>query len=320
MSGQVTPDIAVHLLCGFLGSGKTTRINMLIRRGELPDTLFLINDFGSLNIDAELIESSTGSNLGSGEVLRLSNGCACCGISGNLSAQLSAIRRWQHPPQRLVFEASGVARPRSLMQLFDAAGGYRLDRTELLVDLSTLDELLHDASVGDMVAAQLGDVDDVLLNRWGGMTLVDRQETARKIVTLNPGVCLQWLASLADNASVRANVAAEALPTEALPTFPCDTGMELASLSVGLTGPLDSSRLLALLDVARPVLLRAKGFLRSRDAPERIQLLQWTPGQARLTAQPGDRSAVLVLIGKGKLNLERLAAMIEEEAVTSRLV
>ncbi|MGR4067971.1 CobW family GTP-binding protein [Billgrantia sp. C5P2] len=318
MSGQVTPAIAVHLLCGFLGSGKTTRINTLIRRGELPDTLFLINDFGSLNIDAELIESSTGSNVGPGEVLRLSNGCACCGISGNLSAQLSAIRRWQRPPQRLVFEASGVARPRSLMQLFDAAGGYRLDRTELLVDLSSLDVLLRDASVGDMVAAQLGDVDDVLLNRWGGMALAERQEMARQIVTLNPKARLQWLASPAEEPSVRA-AAAEALPIEALPTFPCDAGTGLASLSVGLARPLDPNRLLALLDVACPVLLRAKGFLRSCDAPERIQLLQWTPGQAKLTAQPRERAAVLVLIGKGKLNLERLAAMIEAEAATSRL-
>ncbi|WP_104203786.1 CobW family GTP-binding protein [Billgrantia saliphila] len=302
MSGQVVPGIAVHLLCGFLGSGKTTRINTLIRRGELHDALFLVNDFGSLNIDAELIESSEGG------VLRLSNGCACCGISGNLSAQLSGVRRWQRPPRQLVFEASGVARPRPLMQLFDAAGGYRLDRVELLVDLSALDNLLRDASVSDIVAAQLGDIDDMLINRWQAMTNAACQEEIRRITEWNSGARLQWLEPLEDSGAPRAGATAVGGPS-----FPVDAGTELVTRSVGLSGPLDCERLLLLLDAARPVLLRAKGFLRSRDAPEIAQLLQWTPGQARLTVQQGDKPAMLVLIGKGERNLERLAALIETE-------
>ncbi|WP_087719384.1 GTP-binding protein [Salinicola salarius] len=123
MSTSILP-IPATLLCGFLGSGKTSRINTLIASGELANALFLVNDFGRINIDAELIESQED------HILRLTNGCACCGIAGNLSAQLRDIRRWPTPPSHLVFEASGIARPRPLMQLLDAARGYRREHAE----------------------------------------------------------------------------------------------------------------------------------------------------------------------------------------------
>lgn len=302
------PPIDVHLLCGFLGSGKTTRINTLIANGELEDALFLVNDFGSLNIDASLIESREG------EVVRLSNGCACCGLAGNLSLQLRRIRHWPKPPVRLVMEASGVARPRPLAQLFRAAPGYALAQLDLLVDASMLDTLLKDPCVGELVRDQLRDVERISLNRWHHMEEDERRHLVTQLAALNPHAVLQW-----DEAPSE--------PLEVMGPGETDKGSDafeavsgaLASLSIRLPGRLDSSRLAHTLNTARPFLLRAKGFIRSREAPDRITLVQWTPGGCRFTPAHGDKRAVLVLIGKGRENLEALAERLSEMSATASL-
>lgn len=63
---------------GYLGSGKTTLIRSLLRRNGGRRLLVLVNDFGAINIDAELIASSEG------DTISLSNGCVCCSMSGDL--------------------------------------------------------------------------------------------------------------------------------------------------------------------------------------------------------------------------------------------
>ncbi|MGY6563430.1 MAG: CobW family GTP-binding protein [Halomonadaceae bacterium] len=304
---EANTPIGVKLICGFLGSGKTTRINALIADGEFKDALFLVNDFGNLNIDASLIESREG------EVVRLSNGCACCGLAGDLSAQLRRIRRWPKPPSQLVMEASGVARPRPLAQLFSAAPGYALEQVEFLVDASTLVPLLSDPSVGELVRDQCQDVEEIRLNRWRHMAVVERNRLVAQLESLNPRAVLHWDETPGgdfDRGDARMQNTAH------------DIKAPLETISVRLAGCLDSSRLAQALNDARPFLLRAKGFIHSSKPRESLMLVQWTPSGCRFTPAHGKQPGLLVLIGKGRDNLEVLAerlSVLSQMAITASL-
>jgi hypothetical protein len=88
--------IPVTLLTGFLGSGKTTVLNHLVRQPELADALVIINEFGEIALDHMPVAHSAG-NL----VMEMSSGCLCCTIRGDLVKTLRDItRRLGHPERR----------------------------------------------------------------------------------------------------------------------------------------------------------------------------------------------------------------------------
>ncbi|MDN7131189.1 GTP-binding protein [Halomonas sp. MC140] len=303
MIDMASTVIDVRLLCGFLGSGKTTRINHLIAEGTLRDALFLVNDFGRLNIDAEMITAEEDG------IVRLNNGCACCGLSGDLSAQLSDIRRWTSPPTLLVFEASGVARPRPLMQLFGAAEGYSLGSAETLVDLSALQRLLRDPAIADIAQAQITDVPRLRINRHVELPAMVRERETVLLKSLNSVAELAW-----DTAPVEQSITYTKPPHgvdwpdfQALAT---STGA-ITSRTLVLPGALDSQLLLALLDAAAPILLRAKGMLRDCECPEAPLAMQWTPSGGRRTPFVGAKQDVLILIGKDGPGMDALVGSIE---------
>ena len=272
--------IPATLLCGFLGSGKTTRINRLIGDSECVDALFLVNDFGRINIDAALIESEDD------HILRLTNGCACCGIAGNVSAQLRAIRDWPQPPARLVFEASGIARPRPLMQLLDAARGYRLAGAETLVDASAFMRHYRDPAIADIVVAQIQEVSHLRINRAGWLDDGDRTEVMHTLAALNP------------DAAMIVEPDDEMPAPEATPAAPAARGHgALVTESVPFDHPVDMAAVDALLRASASALVRAKGIVQADDAPHACYIVQLAGDRLRFTATRARRSQALVLIG-----------------------
>ncbi|MCC5810157.1 MAG: GTP-binding protein [Ectothiorhodospiraceae bacterium] len=286
--------IATTVLCGFLGSGKTTRINALIRAGTLRNALFLVNDFGSIAIDAELIQAEEDS------VLRLNNGCACCGVSGNLSAQLSAIRRWKTPPQRLVFEASGIARPLPLKQLFAAASGYQLEAVESLVDASAFQRNLADTAVADIVEDQIRQVALLRVNRWQWLAEAERRGFMDDLLRRNPDarIVLQE-----DQLAPGTLVAVGQPHVESGP---------VVSRSLRFDFPVDVERVERLLLEAGPVLLRAKGMLEAAPPERGRYLLQLAGGRLSSVPTSAGRSSALVLIGRQGAAFDRLVEALEQ--------
>lgn len=284
---EMASEIPTTLLCGFLGSGKTTRINHLIRAGVLEDALFLINDFGRINIDAELIESQEDG------IVRLNNGCACCGLAGNLSAQLRDIQSWTQRPRRLVFEASGIARPRPLMQLLDAAQGYRLDECESLVDASAFERHICDSAINDIFTAQIHEVSSLRINRVNWLSDERRKRTLQRIATINP------------RAGVILEEAQE--PPIALSTFVSrsDAG-PLITESVMLPNPIDVDTLDALLAAAATELVRVKGMVIANDTVRSRYLVQFAGGRTTRIATAAGKSQALVVIGHRGYTLQTL--------------
>ena len=92
----------------------------------------LVNDFGRINIDAELIRSR------SENAISLTNGCACCTVAGDLTKALLRLVQDPEPPEAIVLEASGLADPRGIAQVALANPALRLDGVLTVVDAETL--------------------------------------------------------------------------------------------------------------------------------------------------------------------------------------
>ena len=105
-----SPAIAFTVLGGYLGAGKTTLLNRLLNASHGLRIALLINDFGAINIDSELIETQTDQQI------NLTNGCVCCGLTDGFDAAIDSLMSANPRPQHIVIEASGVADVHSLAQ------------------------------------------------------------------------------------------------------------------------------------------------------------------------------------------------------------
>ena len=93
------------VLGGWLGAGKTTLVNRLLRAAHDERIAVVVNDIGEVNLDAELIAARDG------DTVELTNGCVCCSMGESLALTLRDLVLSERPPDRLVVEASGVAEP-----------------------------------------------------------------------------------------------------------------------------------------------------------------------------------------------------------------
>jgi G3E family GTPase len=150
--------IRLTVIGGFLGAGKTTLLNRLLRDAGDRRLAVLVNDFGAINIDAELVQSRDG------EVVSLKNGCICCGVGGDFIGELALLRDRPEPPEHVVVEASGVADPAAIVVLGDMPG-YRRDAAVVVADAETVRERAEDAVTGHQILGQLRAADLLVLNK-----------------------------------------------------------------------------------------------------------------------------------------------------------
>lgn len=102
--------VPILLITGFLGAGKTTLINRLLAEPRGRRLAAVVNDFGTINIDAALLAGV------SDDVVSLRNGCICCSLQGDLLQTLSTILRRIPAPDGIVIETSGVSDPAEIVR------------------------------------------------------------------------------------------------------------------------------------------------------------------------------------------------------------
>ncbi|MEO1141627.1 MAG: GTP-binding protein, partial [Pseudomonadota bacterium] len=159
--------LPVTIIGGYLGAGKTTLINHLLRNADGKKLAILVNEFGELPIDADLIEAQDD------KLISLSGGCVCCSFGNDLMAAMTDLQTMEPRPDHIVLEASGVAIPSMIAGSISIMNGYRLDGTLVMVDALNIRNLSKDIYLSDTVARQLTDSDIVILNK---ADLVDGEE------------------------------------------------------------------------------------------------------------------------------------------------
>ena len=156
------PPVPVLLVTGFLGAGKTTLINRMLADADGRRLAAVVNDFGAINIDAELISGA------SDGVVSLANGCICCTLQGDLLRTLAALLRRPARPDGIVIETSGIADPGDVVRtLMDPVIWKEapLDTVLCLVDATrpeTLDDALCRSQLraADVIALSKADIAD----------------------------------------------------------------------------------------------------------------------------------------------------------------
>lgn len=178
--------IPVSVITGFLGSGKTTLLSRLLRDPGMSRTAVIINEFGDIALDHDLIETSDET------FVQLSNGCLCCNVRSDLTLTLGELgrRRAQGsvPPfERVVIETSGLADPAPILQTLmadrEVNGLYKLDRVITTVDallgLNTLAQ--HETSRRQAAVA-----DRIVLTKTD-LAGANAGDVIQRIATMNPG-------------------------------------------------------------------------------------------------------------------------------------
>ena len=155
--------VPLTILTGFLGAGKTTLLNRILASDHDLRIAVLVNDFGSVNIDAELVVGIED------DLMSLANGCVCCEIRDDLLEAIGRVLTAREPPDYLVLEASGVADPMGFYTTFADArqrDRIRLDSVTCVVDADQIFEFIDRApELLALIVRQIGCADLVLLNK-----------------------------------------------------------------------------------------------------------------------------------------------------------
>jgi G3E family GTPase len=268
--------VPILLVAGFLGAGKTTVVNHLLAHAEGRRIAAVVNDFGAINIDAELIAGA------SDGIASLANGCICCSLEGDLLRTLAAILRRSPRPEAIVIETSGVADPADIVRNLMDPVIWReapLETVLCVVDATAPAEALNDA----LLRAQLRAADVVALSKVDLADAAGRERIRPAVAAVRPA------AVLVD--ALHGQVPSELLfpedpdrpPVVRDPSRRRPASDRFETLSWTSHQKISLPRLQRAIGHLAPKLARAKGLFEAEEQPGRQLLLQLAGGRATLT-------------------------------------
>ena len=175
------------IVTGFLGAGKTSLIRHLLQHAEGRRIALVINEFGELGIDREILLGCGVASCGDEDVIELANGCLCCTVAEDFLPTIERLLARADPPEHIVVETSGLALPKPLVQAFawpEVKARATVDGVVAVIDAAALAEgkfaddpaalaaqraadpaLDHDNPLEEVFGDQLASADLVLLNK-----------------------------------------------------------------------------------------------------------------------------------------------------------
>lgn len=165
------------IVCGMLGSGKTTFIQQLVRTNS-GKTVVLVNDFGKAGIDGEIF-SANGI-----ESIELPSGCVCCTLKFDLISSIEKIRD-TFAPEHLLIEPSGIASPSGVLEALETL---KMNEVTVvgIVDTTEFLELNHEDAFGRFFEDQITNSDIVLVNKTDLVEKEIAERTAKAVEQMNP--------------------------------------------------------------------------------------------------------------------------------------
>jgi len=177
MTGQAA-QIPVLIIAGYLGAGKTTLVNHMLSSATSRIAV-IVNDFGSVNIDAALIAERHD------DTIELTNGCVCCVVGESLTDVLFAIGDRPQQPDFIIIEASGVADP-SVVASYAHLSGFHLGGVLVLVDAVNAVTTSLDTYVGVTFTRQVRTADLIAITKSDVASSEELQNTRQLVAEIAP--------------------------------------------------------------------------------------------------------------------------------------
>jgi cobalamin biosynthesis protein CobW len=337
--------IPATIVTGFLGAGKTSLIRHLLGHAGGRRIALIINEFGELGIDREILLGCGVENCAEDDVIELANGCICCTVAEDFLPTIAKILDRPDPPEHIVIETSGLALPKPLVQAFAwpevkarvtvdgvvavidaaavAAGRFADDPVALAAQRDADPALEHDNPLEEVFGDQLACADLVVLNKsdlLGGAAMGATEAALR--LQLRPAVKLVRAAhgAVAPDVLLGLGAAAEDDLAARPSCHDLDAGHDHDDFEsfVVARGPVaDPARFVARLGAVISVhdILRLKGFL---DVPgkEFRQVVQGVGARLqhyfdRPWGEREPRLTRLVVIGRKGLDRAAIAAALQ---------
>lgn len=322
VTGPLAP-LPLVVLTGFLGAGKTTRLNRWLTDPALAETLVIINEFGAVGLDHLLVEEAPG------DMVLMAAGCLCCTIRGDLVATLEDLLRRRdnrriQPFRQVLIETTGLADPLPILQ--SILQHPYLSKRFSVAALVTLVDAVHGVATLETHAEarrQVALADRLLITKAELAPAADRARLLAALAALNPTIPVleseppdfaaglfagrfePWQQGDGDIATWLGAAEAES-PVSA--HQPSHFGDDIASFSFVTETPIEPAALIVFQEAMRvlhgPRLLRLKGIIALSDDPERPAVIHHVQSVAhpmhRLARWPGrDRRSRLVFIVQG---------------------
>ena len=179
--------IPVTVITGFLGSGKTTLIRHLMANPQGKRLAILVNEFGTLGVDGDILKSCADENCPIENIVELANGCICCTVADDFIPTIEALMAMPVRPDHILIETSGLALPKPLLKAFDwpairsritvdgvitladaeavAAGRFAPDEAAVEAQRLADDSLDHETPLSEVFEDQIACADLVLLSK-----------------------------------------------------------------------------------------------------------------------------------------------------------
>jgi G3E family GTPase len=318
--------IPLTVITGFLGSGKTTLIKNLLSSTKMKNIAVIINEFGEIGLDHQLIESSNE------DLVELSTGCLCCVMRGDLSEAIERLikkRQEGWKLDRIILETTGLADPAPIIQALMVDKKSRsqvyLDRVLATVDvvtglrsLSDFEECRRQVALADVLLLTKTDLSDentnAVRNEIGKINSTATVSYSR-LGTIDIDLIIDE-----NNENILDN------PRD-LNSYHSHSHNEITSVALCLQKPIHAVTLTLFLEALAETLganlIRLKGMVLLKEAPETPAVVHgvqhvFHPMSWRSDWPEGKKETRLVLIGKG-LTLGWVEALIEtiEEEVNA---
>ena len=191
----MSEKIPATVITGFLGAGKTSMIRHLLANANGKRIALVINEFGDIGVDGEILKGCGIEGCEEDDVLELANGCICCTVADNFLPTIEKILARPERPDHIVIETSGLALPKPLVKAFNwpdvrthvtvdgvvtvvdapaVAAGLFASNPQAVQEQRESDEALdHESPLEELFEEQLGCADLVILNK---MDLVQEDE------------------------------------------------------------------------------------------------------------------------------------------------